>query len=122
MSTYITPEEIREGDKLRISREITAAQAGIDSDGEVLDAEGDYSYIAEGWTVELLERPIVLPTEKGAVVKVTDRNGNDGVWLLTKRFDHSPLLWVSATHTEMSPTHFKNFLGGFNITAWEAVL
>lgn len=121
MSTYITPEEIREGDKLRISREITAAQE-VDADGEVLNTEDEYIYVGEEWKVELLERPIALPTEKGAVVKVTDRNGNDGVWLLTKRFDHSPLLWVSATHTEMDPAHFKNFLGGFNITAWEVVL
>ena len=82
MSAPIRREDIREGDRVRLTREFTA---GV-----------DYAASSEpGGVYELIERPVVLPTEPGAYATNTGSVHvltSSGQWLDFSMWNGTP--WV----------------------------
>ncbi|WNM66141.1 hypothetical protein SEA_DEJAVU_9 [Microbacterium Phage DejaVu] len=117
MTRTITPEEIKHGDRIRLTREFTVGKATdassaeildpLDGDGEVWDRESqDYVYVQDqGFTIELIKRELPpLPTKSGSVVKVSSKSGS-ATWILTVGGQ-----WYSSERNSKTPEQFLAFL------------
>lgn len=113
MSRTIQPEDIRPGDKIRIIEEVTV--------GEVWNNGRSFSYIedtlgprpfemAPSVVVQLIERPLNLPTELGAIVRVHRRS--DDLQKTYVLFDEGGRhVWIDARHGgRFSAKSFANWI------------
>lgn len=83
MSREIAFKDIKKGDRVRFSHEMLVS--GVSEDGQSLYTDsGAYTrgYLEGMKSLELVERPIVLPVRAGAVIRLTGGHGS-GIWLLT---------------------------------------
>lgn len=83
MSREIAFKDIKKGDRIRFSQELLVT--GLTGNGrELYTDNGVYTqtYLEGMKSLELVERPIVLPVRAGAVIKLTGGHGS-GIWLLT---------------------------------------
>ena len=113
MSKEIALAEVRAGDTIRVTREFK-----VDSvDSDRLHSTG----LPTGWmqatgaTIELLDRPIDLPTKKGSIIRVRtghmDGPGvNHGTWILTENSGGLNPRWMSASRVSMTRSEFAEFL------------
>lgn len=69
MSKEITLEEVRKGDRIRMAREITVGRDPVLLGGGTVRADDGKLWVTYGATIELLDRPISIPTVKGAIVR-----------------------------------------------------
>lgn len=123
MSKEITLAEVRVGDTIRISREMEVEKllgAGIKTSTGIV-------YDARHATIELLDRPIVLPTEPGTVVVVRTpsfdapgRPKNFARWFLVESI--SGQHWTSRIGIRKTPDQFKEFLAEREDRTFEVVL
>lgn len=114
MSKEITLEEVRKGDRIRMTREITV-EAPILGHSPAIRATDERYYFGDGATIELLDRPIDLPTGKGSVIRVSTKHTdsaaeNVGIWILTQNPGGTFPKWVSASRVYLTPGEFKEFL------------
>ena len=125
MSKEITLEEVRKGDRIRMAREITVGRDPVLLGGGTVRADDGKLWVTYGATIELLDRPISIPTAKGAIVRVTtDRitsGDRVGTWILTENPSGTTPIWVSATRVHKTPEEFKRFLGDYG-RSYEVVL
>lgn len=125
MSREITLEEVKRGDKIRITREITVAAAIFGLQPGIQASDGR-TYFAKEATIELLDRPIDLPTKKGSVIRVHTRHrggagSNEGTWILTQNPSGQSPEWVSASRVHLSPDEFKEFLVETPLRTFEVI-
>ena len=113
MSRTIKHTELQPGDTFRLTQELTfvkhfnngGLQATTKDRGDLY--LGKYVLRGEGTYVELLGRK--LPTEKGAVIRVTSGlHIHPGIWLRVKEF--GDFGWVSQANTHMTDEEFESFL------------
>lgn len=119
MTQFINRTDIRPGDTIRVTRDIKVegvfphvlggstqiVHNGSRTDPVVLDDSAQ---------IELVKRPLSLPTKLGSFVEVTMPpygKGDDhrvGHWLLTEQ--GGVVRWVSATRVHKTPADFETFL------------
>lgn len=115
MSITIKPEDLKAGDRIRVTKAFEYTVR------EPLDLDGDFRVEGSGWvdasdfeSFELISRPHPkLPTEYGSVVRVKDLAGDkpDGTWLVKVDGD-----LVSAAGIVKSPEDFLGWLYNDNFT------
>lgn len=113
MSKEITLAEVREGDRVRVTREFSVDL--VDGSRLLSTSLPTGSLYAGNAKIELLDRPIDLPTQKGSVIRVrTGQFGgpgtNRGTWILTETPGGHYPEWVSASRAHLTPAEFKDFL------------
>lgn len=87
--TSINRADIKVGDKIAITETLTVTAVGEDWAGaqtEIRYAEfpGRTFSLTDEAKVELLDRPLVLPTQSGSVIKVSTPSGlESATWMLT---------------------------------------
>lgn len=120
MSKEISADQVREGDKIRVTREFTVtAEVGRRGAGyEFLVSEypGIRAFVPPEATIQLLDRPVNLPTEPGTVVLVRTGDldealsypGHYGRWFLSGEGPTST--WTSRVGIRKNPAQFKEFL------------
>lgn len=81
----VSYDDIKVGDRIRITREITVAS--VYEDGQFLhdDAPDRGMFFAGGAKLERLPKPFVLPTKVGSVVKLSFSGGFYSNWMLNDR-------------------------------------
>lgn len=109
MSTTITAEQIKAGDKIRVTHEfVTGNTVDIDGEVEIGNGEGWVDVVKYSPTIELLERKAVdLPTKKGTVIRVFS-NAGEGRWMLTETEYGDRALWISAAGIAKNPTQMAD--------------
>ena len=127
MTNYITKDQIRKGDVLRVTFEesggISVVYTGT---AHTKDFEGDWvtygnrhlTYRGDYFidTIELLSRP--MPTEPGAVIRATEIRGEkcDVLVFVVDHSDISPLNYISARSVGGNYWHTSE-----DITEWDAL-
>lgn len=120
MSKAIKHTDVKVGDTIRVTRDYTVTHVARNGFGTTVvrhDGPGvGKIYLRDEHRVELLDRPLELPTEFASFVEVTLGGATEGKghWLLTEHLGHK--VWVSATRSHMTPTEFKAFLAKYNGT------
>ena len=125
MSRTIKHTELQPGDTFRLTQELTFVKhlnnGGLQAttkDQEDLYL-GKYVLSSEGTYVELLNRK--LPTEKGAVIRVTSYGGgHPGIWLRVKEF--GDFGWVSQANIHMTDEEFESFLAEGESRSFEVLV
>lgn len=125
MSRTIKHTELQPGDIFRLTQELTfvehrhngGLQATTKYRGDLY--LGEYVLSGEGTYVELLNRK--LPTEKGAVIRVTSGlRGDPGIWLRVKEF--GDFGWVSQANTHLTDEEFESFLAAEESRSFEVLM
>ena len=124
MSRTIKHTELQPGDIFRLTQELTfvkhlngGLQATVGDRGDLY--LGKYVLSGEGTYVELLNRK--LPTEKGAVIRVTSGLRVDsGIWLRVKEFEDFG--WVSQANIYMTDEEFESFLAQGESRSFEVLV
>ena len=125
MSRTIKHTELQPGDIFRLTQELTfvkhlnnyGLQATTKDQRDLY--LGKYVLSGEGAYVELLNRK--LPTEKGAVIRVTSGlRIHPGIWLRVKEF--GDFGWVSQANTHMTDEEFESFLAEGESRSFEVLL
>lgn len=106
--SVISPRDIRKGDLIRITRTV---------EGHVTEVFGDFTVEIDGQTrslmpldalvgstLELLDRPLNLPTKPGSVIDVAITPGSKSRWFLQES------LWVSSYGSNRSAQSLKDWL------------
>ena len=125
MSRTIKHTELQPGDTFRLTQELTFVKhlnnGGLQASTK--DQEdlylGKYVLSSEGTYVELLSRK--LPTENGAVIRVTSGlHIHPGIWLRVKEF--GDFGWVSQANTHMTDEEFESFLAEGESRSFEVLV
>ena len=125
MSRTIKHTELQPGDTFRLTQELTFVKhlnnGGLQASTK--DQEdfylGKYVLSSEGTYVELLNRK--LPTEKGAVIRVTSGlRIHPGIWLRVKEF--GDFGWVSQANIHMTDEEFESFLAEGESRSFEVLV
>ena len=125
MSRTIKHTELQPGDIFRLTQELTFVKhhnngglhASTKDQGDLY--LGKYVLSGEGTYVELLNRK--LPTEEGAVIRVTSgRRIHPGIWLRVKEF--GDFGWVSQANTHMTDEEFESFLAEGESRSFEVLM
>ena len=124
MSRTIKHTELQPGDTFRLTQELTFVKhlnnGGLQA---TTKDQGDlylkYVLSGESTYVELLNRK--LPTEKGAVIRVTsERTSHPGIWLRVKEF--GDFGWVSQANIHMTDEEFESFLAEGESRSFEVLM
>ena len=124
MSRTIKHTELQPGDTFRLTQELTfvkhlnngGLQASTKDQGDLYI---EYVLSGEGTYVELLNRK--LPTEEGAVIRVTSGlRIHPGIWLRVKEF--GDFGWVSQANTHMTDEEFESFLAEKESRSFEVLV
>lgn len=115
--TRITEDQIRVGDTIRISEELTVTE--VLGNGRFRYDEFDTKnfVIAEEAVIELVNRPLNLPTKAGSVIRVHSGNGSEGArWFLMGR-SYEVHQWKSDVGNSKTVPEMEYFLqhGDFEI-------
>ena len=125
MSRTIKHTELQPGDTFRLTQELTfvkhlnngGLQASTKDQGDLYLEK--YVLSSEDAYVELLNRK--LPTEKGAVIRVTSGlRIHPGIWLRVKEF--GDFGWVSQANTHMTDEEFESFLAEGESRSFEVLV
>lgn len=125
MSRTIKHTELQPGDTFRLTQELTFVKhlnnGGLQASTK--DQEdlylGKYVLSSEGTYVELLNRK--LPTENGAVIRVTSGlRIHPGIWLRVKEF--GDFGWVSQANIHMTDEEFESFLAEGESRSFEVLV
>ena len=125
MSRTIKHTELQPGDTFRLTQELTfvkhlnngGLQASTKDQGDLYLEK--YVLSSEDAYVELLNRK--LPTEKGAVIRVTSElRIHPGIWLRVKEF--GDFGWVSQANTHMTDEEFESFLAEVESRSFEVLV
>ena len=125
MSRTIKHTELQPGDTFRLTQELTFVKhlnnGGLQASTK--DQEdlylGKYVLSSEGTYVELLNRK--LPTENGAVIRVTSESrSHPGIWLRVKEF--GDFGWVSQANIHMTDEEFESFLAEGESRSFEVLV
>ena len=124
MSRTIKHTELQPGDIFHLTQELTCVKQLGDGGLQATTKDqgtlylGKYALSGEGTYVELLNRK--LPTEEGAVIRVTSgRRSHPGIWLRVKEF--GDFGWVSQT-THMTDEAFESFLAEKESRSFEVLM
>lgn len=117
MTKLIKHTEVREGDKIRVFRDgiVTTAPDENSADFQ-LDGKHwvfDDLFEESEYQIELLDRPIDLPTKVGSIVEVKG-SFNAANWMLTDKGG-----WVSDRNIFKDAEDFKDFLKHYD---WKVIL
>lgn len=125
MSRTIKHTELQPGDTFRLTQEFTFVKHLSNGGLQATTKDRGDLYLgknflrSEGTYVELLNRK--LPTEKGAVIRVTSgRSIDPGIWLRVKEF--GDFGWVSQTNTHMTDEEFESFLAQVGSRSFEVLV
>lgn len=116
MSKIIHRDHVRRGDRVRIFVEGTVTTARDDDNDLRLDDKlwiFEGAFEDEGYQIELLDRPIELPTKVGSIVEVKG-SFNSANWMLTDKGG-----WVSDRNVFKGADEFKGFLKHYE---WKVIL
>lgn len=119
MERTIRPDDIRVGDKIRLTRVIEGTVTRGKQNGYVrIGDEIWHVDPRQGMvnTITLLERDIQLPTAPGSVVALSVPGGLKAHWFLSGN------IWVSSLGAEKTPAQFKEWLTLRNYTIEEVAL
>lgn len=111
----ITRQDVKVGDTIRITREVTIESVGTYGFLNITaatDEKGDGLYLYDDTQIELIKRPLDLPTKVGSFVRVT--GSHEGFWILTEK--HSVKLWVSASRISKTPGEFEEFITDYDFS------
>ena len=127
MTNYITKDQIRKGDTIKVSFEESGGVSVVNTGtAHTKDFEGDWRASSDRYltyrgdyfidTIELLSRP--MPTEPGAVIRATEIRGEkcDVLVFVVDHSDISPLNYISARSVGGNYWHTSE-----DITAWDAL-
>ena len=125
MSRTIKHTELQPGDIFHLTQELTLVKhlnnGGLQAitKGQVDLYFGKYVLSSEGTYVELLNRK--LPTENGAVIRVTSGlRIHPGIWLRVKEF--GDFGWVSQANIHMTDEEFESFLAEGESRSFEVLV